>query len=115
MNRFKDFGSSDLSAIENPSFALYGETFTAKKALQGRMLLALVAKSGNENPAESAQAIGDFFSHALLEESAVRFNALLEHPEKVDDVEKLGEIIGWLVEVYTNRPTVRSEVLSNGA
>ncbi len=115
MTRFKDFGTVDLSAIEHPTFALYGETFTCKKAMQGRVLLSMVAKSGDaNNAAAGAQAITEFFDYVLVEESSARFNALLNHPEKIVEVEKLSEIVAWLIEEYTNRPTLRPEVSPTG-
>jgi len=33
-----------------------------------------------------------------------RFNTLLDDPGKIVSVETLGEIIGWLIEEYSNRP-----------
>ena len=115
MARFKDFGSTDLSTIENPTFALYGETFTCKKAMQGRALLSMVASSSDaNNAAAGAKAITDFFDHVLVEESIARFNTLLEHPDKIIEVEKLSEVVAWLVEEYTSRPTLRPEVSPAG-
>ena len=42
---------------------------------------------------------------ALIEESLVRFEALLQDSEKIVTVETLGELTSWLVEQYSSRPT----------
>jgi len=39
---------------------------------------------------------------------------LLHDKDKIVDVETLGEITGWLIEQYTNRPTQRPENSSGG-
>ena len=114
MTKFRDFGSEDTGEKEPVSFKIHGEEFFCHPELQGKVLLDLVSKSGSEDPAEAANAINFFFKHALNEESYERFNALLVHPDKIVQMEKLGEISGWLVEVYTSRPNQGPEVSSPG-
>jgi hypothetical protein len=114
MTKFKDFGSEDSGEKESVSFKIHGEEFACRPELQGKVLLDLVAKSSSEDPAQAANAINFFFKHALIEESYERFNALLVHPEKIVQMEKLGEISGWLVEVYSSRPNQGPEVSSPG-
>jgi hypothetical protein len=114
MTKFKDFGSDHAGEKESVSFKIYDEEFACRSELQGKVLLDLVAKSSSEDPAEAADAINFFFRHALVEESYERFNALLLHPEKIVQMEKLGEISSWLVEVYSSRPNQGSEVSSPG-
>lgn len=110
MTKFRDFGSDDTGEKEPVSFKIHGEEFHCRPELQGKVLLDLVAKSGSEDPAQAADAINFFFKHALNEESYERFNALLVHPEKIVKMEKLGEISGWLVEMYASRPNQGPEV-----
>jgi hypothetical protein len=114
MTKFRDFGSDDTGEKESVSFKIHGEEFHCRPELQGKVLLDLVAKSGSEDPAQAANAINFFFKHALNEESYERFNALLVHPEKIVKMEKLGEISGWLVEMYASRPNQGPEVSSAG-
>jgi|AntAceMinimDraft_1070359.scaffolds.fasta_scaffold07509_6 hypothetical protein len=111
MSKFKDFGSStSIEDMEPVSFKLYGEDFHCVKALPGRVLLDIVAKSSSEDAVDQATVINDFFSHVLVEESLVRFDALVVDKEKVVTTETLGEITGWLVEQYTSRPNSQPEV-----
>jgi hypothetical protein len=72
--------------------------------------LDIVAKSSSESAVDQATVINDFFSHVLVEESLVRFDALVVDKEKVVTTETLGEITGWLVEQYTSRPNSQPEV-----
>ena len=114
MTKFKDFGSNDAGEKESVSFKIHGEEFFCHPELQGKVLLDLVAKSSSDDAAAAADSINFFFKHALTEESYERFNALLLHPEKIVQMEKLGEISGWLVEAYTSRPNQGPEVSSPG-
>jgi len=115
MARFKDFGAGDNAPAEEITFKLHGETFTCRPALQGKTLLDLVAKSSDtENPGEAAAVITKFFSTVLVPESNERFEALANDPDRIVSVEKLGDIVGWLVEQYTDRPISRPEALPNG-
>lgn len=103
MTRFKDFGSSEV--VQEPlSFKLYDETFECRPAIQGRVLLDMAANSGDED-SNPAKVVRDFFSETLLPESYERFDALIKDPDKIVTVETLGEIVGWLVQEYGNRPT----------
>jgi hypothetical protein len=111
MAKFKDFGAGSDTPQEPISFAIHGETFECKPAIQGKFLLDLVARSANQDdPSESAKVIGDFFKTVLSTESYSRFTYLSEDSDKIVDVETLSEIVGWLVEQYTDRPTQRPEL-----
>ena len=103
MTRFKDFGSSAARIAQTPiSFKLEGETFTARAAIQGKALLEFAQLT--DDPGKAAGAIPVFFERVLLPESYKRFDALLDSEDKVVEVETLAEIVGWLMEEYTNRP-----------
>ena len=104
-NRFKDFGSGKDVNSEPLKFALHGEEFECRPALQGKVLLDLVANSDENDGAAVAKVMTTFFKTTLVEESYERFNTLLEDPDKIVSVETLGEITGWLVSEYSGRPT----------
>lgn len=111
MAKFKDFGSGNLAGEKEPvSFSIHGETFECYPALQGKVLLDLVARSSGEDPAEAAKTISMFFERVLTQDSYTKFDKLLNDPSKIVSVDTLGEISAWLVEVYTDRPTQGPEV-----
>jgi hypothetical protein len=113
MSRFKDFGSKVVENLEPISFKIWDEEFSCVPQLQGKVLLDMVSSvntdSDSSDASSQAKAINDFFSSVLTDESEKRFNALLTDKERIVSVDTLGEIVGWLVEQYTNRPTERSQ------
>jgi hypothetical protein len=110
-NRFKDFGAGSAVTDTPVSFKLHGEDFECYPALQGKMLLDLVANSDENDGAAIAKTIDSFFKAVLVEESYARFDILLRDPTRIVSVETLGEITSWLVEEYSSRPTAGSEDL----
>jgi|GEM_PF-4573988 len=105
MARFKDFGSGSTSEAREPiTFDLHGESFEAFPEIQGALLIELVKDSSSDDPAVTADIIVRFFSQVLTDESYERFDALIKSKDKIVHVETLGEITGWLVEEYSNRP-----------
>lgn len=109
MTRFKDFGSGKVEAAEPLSFKLHDEEFHCRPRLQGKALLGLVADSNSQDAAVSTQVVLKFFDDVLLPESKTRFDTLLNDPEKIVEVETLGEITGWLIQEYTDRPEKQPE------
>lgn len=105
MTRSKDFGSGPSTEdVEPISFTLHGEEFFTVPELQGAVLIDLVKDSTSDDAAKSASVIVEFFQYALTEESYERFNSLITSKDKIVRVDTLGEIVGWLVEEFTNRP-----------
>lgn len=115
MARFKDFGSGSGVSTEPVTFKLHGEEFVCHPNIPGKVLLDLVAKSGDEsNPGASAQIVSDFFKVVLTSESFERFDVMARDSERVITVETIGEIIAWLMEEYSERPTTRPESSPSG-
>jgi len=114
MARFKDFGITNLEDIEPLSFKIQGEDFECIKQVQGKVLMEIVSMSQDADSSVSLELIEKFFSSVLLDESYARFEELLHDKDKIVSVETLGEITGWLIEQYTERPTQRSEDSSAG-
>jgi hypothetical protein len=104
-NRFKDFGSGQTVVVTPLSFKLHDEEFECYPALQGKILLDLVANSNEDDGAAVARTIDSFFKAVMVEESYSRFENLLKDPTRIVSVETLGEITAWLVEEYSSRPT----------
>lgn len=113
-NRFKDFGSGGEVNKAPLSFKIHNEEFHCRPSIQGKTLLDIVANSGDTSGVGVANTINQFFEVCLVPESFVRFNALLENPDKIVTVETLGEITAWLVEEYSSRPTQQPEPSASG-
>jgi hypothetical protein len=112
-SRHKDFGSEAVPS-EPISFTVNGETFTAVPAIQGAFLLHFVNQAGATDGVHAAEAIMEFYSRVLLPESLERFNAMCSSTDKIVSMTTLSEIVGWLVEEYTKRPTQGSSSSSTG-
>lgn len=111
MAKFRDFGAPELGEKAEPiSFKLHGEEFNCISALPGKILLGMVAKSASDSAADQAEMVTEFFSQVLLPESLERFDALIVDKERIVTAETLGEITGWLVEQYAERPNPQPEV-----
>ena len=113
-SRFKDFGDGGVVVTEPLSFKLHGEEFHCRPAIQGKVLLDMVATASSGDQGAATAVIMDFFNATLTEESMNRFNTLLDTPDKIVTVEVLGEITGWLVEQYSGRPQQGPEQSQSG-
>lgn len=116
MTKFKDFGAPVTTEnAEEIMFRLYGEDFYCRPQIPGKVMLDLAGRSGNDDDtAASATVITDFFKYVLVQESYTRFNTLCEDPDRIVTIEQLMDIISWLMETYSNRPTQRPEVSPDG-
>ena len=115
MTKYRNFGSPAQSD-EVVAFELFGEQYKCKAALQGRVLIELVARADADNTAESAAAVLNFFDVVMIEESRDRFNELTQSEDKVVSLDILTEIMEWLVQQYAGgeRPTPPSSDSSPG-
>lgn len=109
MAKFKDFGAGGADPNAEPiKFVIHGEEFECIPEIQGKVLLELIADSGSSDPVRNAEVSSKFFSQVMSTETYERFNNLLTSKDKIVSVETLGEITGWLVEQYSDRPEMRS-------
>lgn len=107
--RQKDFGSPVVvDEMEPVGFDLYGQHFECYKQINGIALLRFVKEANNEDGARATQALLDIFERVMNDSEYARFIELCEDPDTIVPVETLSEIIGFLIEVYTDRPTTQS-------
>lgn len=106
--RHKSFAPK-VEEAEPITFTILDEEFEAYPQLQGAViveLLAGLADTGEEgNGAAAASLLTNVFEFALKPESLERFKKLTHDPERIVDLETLSEIVSWLMEEYTDRPT----------
>jgi hypothetical protein len=106
MARTKDFGAAkDLSSFEPLTFTLAGQEFTCRPAIQGQSVMKLAASADPDNPSSGAIAVQQFFKVAMDEENYKKFDELTTSPDHIIEMSTLSEIVQWLMEEYTNRPT----------
>jgi len=91
---------------EPVTFDLDGQTYECIALLPAGFGLDIL-RYGSSKAAE-------FFDVIMLPASAERFAAAIRDPEHPVPQETLDEVIRWLVEVYTGRPTGPPSGSSNG-
>jgi len=107
IGRHKAFTRKAREEVEPLSFDLEGQTFKCHPEIPGAVILDFAAAS-SEGGVEVAIQMSSFFKRAILPEDYENFEKLIYDPEVAIDEELLADILGWLVEQYTDRPTEAS-------
>ena len=104
--KFKDFGSPVAASSDEPvTFQLYGETFRCRPAMQGTALIQFIADASGDDTGAGAKAVLSFFDLAIVEADHDRWHELTLSEDHIVPMETLSEIMDWLVEQYSARPT----------
>jgi len=102
----KSFTSSKEKAVVEPiQFELEGETFEAYGQVPGAVLLDFIAASSQEDSTGTAGAIIGYLKSSMDKENFRRFDKLTRDPEKIIELQVLADIVAYLIEERTNRPT----------
>lgn len=109
--RHRSFGvkkREELPEDEIITFDIDGEDFTARPDIPGAVILDFVA-AADAGPGKAAAKIMEFFERALDQENHKRFEAKVNDPDVIVEMETLSDIVAYLIEEYTSRPTGASE------
>jgi hypothetical protein len=110
--KLKSFGTpkegESLEAIEPIAFELAGEEFEAYGEVSGAVLLDFVSHYGSDNGSDTAKAILDYLKDSMDAENYKRFQAIIRDPKKLIKLETLSEIVGYLMEERSSRPSKAS-------
>lgn len=103
--RFKKFdGGKKLDEYDPLGFELGGEEFNCHPAIQGAVFLDFVEKSDDEG-SSSAAALYEFLQSAMPEEEYDRLQKLLHSDDVIFEIDVIGDVVKYLVEEYSSRPT----------
>jgi hypothetical protein len=80
------------------------EKFRARPSVQGHMLLQM-ATSMDKGIGIQAVELIKLLNEAIWPDDLVEFNTLIDDPDIAISIDTLGEILEWLAESYTDRPT----------
>lgn len=101
----KDFDAAAREAVgESLTFQLGGEKFTTTPELPALPMLKLAA-AAEKTDAEGAAAFYEFLQSMLVVDDVARFEAMAMR-ERLG-MERLSEVVTWLIEEMTGRPTRR--------
>ena len=110
--KIKSFGTpkegESIEAAEPITFELAGEEFEAYGDVSGAVLLDFIANYGSDNGAETAKAILDYLKNSMDAENYKRFDAVVRDPKKLIKIETLSEVVGYLMEERSSRPSSAS-------
>jgi hypothetical protein len=99
---------TELEVVEPISFEVAGVEIEALGEVPGAVLLDFIAKSGGDSSSDTAGAILDYLNDSLDEENRAKFNKTIRDPKKKIKIEHLSEIVAYLVEERSSRPTEAS-------
>lgn len=101
----KSFTSSKEKVVVEPiEFELEGETFEAYGQVPGAVLLEFIAASAEESTG-TAGAILAYLKSSMDKENYKRFDKLIHDPDKTIQLQVLADIVSYLVEERSSRPT----------
>ncbi len=107
--RHKSFKVKNIEESEPLTFDLGGEEFSCYPEVQGKTILDIMraASEGDEDTRGVMMAVSvlTFFEKVMPPEEYERFGKLMEDPKRIVPMETLSEIMSWLMEEYTDRPT----------
>ena len=103
--RYKSFGSPKNEELEDITFELYKEEYVSRPEIQGVHLLRFSHRIASDDQEAVTGALLDFFKLVLYPESYERLEVLWEDPDRIVPIEVLSDIVAFLVEEYTSRPT----------
>jgi len=104
--KVKSFTSTAPKDVVEPiTFELEGENFEAYGQVPGAVLLDFIAASSQEDSNGTAGAILGYLKSSMDRENFKRFDKLTRDPEKVIQLQVLADIVAYLIEERTSRPT----------
>ena len=107
--RHRSFKSKKTEGEPKPvTFDIDDETFVCHPSVPGSAILEFVGATEDGGGAVAAQIL-PFFQRAMPEDEHARFREYIDSPTREVDIELLSDIVGYLAEEYTTRPTRPSE------
>lgn len=100
-----DASGAPVVAVEPLGFGLNGEEFEVLPDIPGAVLLEFLEGADTGNGAGS---ILKFFKDVMSEEEYARFDKVIKDPKVIVKLEDLTDIVKFLAEEYTARPTTAS-------
>lgn len=106
----KQFGTRKAKPQEESEVGFtLGETdYTAKPDIQGAVILEFIAAADAGEGMGAAAHILAFFDEVLPKDELAKFKAQIKSDDEIVELETLSDIVAYLIEEYTERPTQES-------
>lgn len=109
MSARKSFAPKKKAAAKPVEFDLLDETFTAVPKIPGITLLEFIASGeGEDSGGAVAKGILDYLRSSMKKEEYKRFHDFVSDPENEIEIDTLSEIVSYLIEQQSSRPTEAS-------
>lgn len=95
-------------------FKLFGQTWDCADDVNGKRLLDNAALLDSESVADQRDGVIAVFTDVIVEDQIEEFLEQLNDPKTRIQLSVLVEIVGWLVDQYTERPTEQPAPSQNG-
>jgi hypothetical protein len=108
--KIKSFVSeTEETPVEPIEFELVkGETFEAYGEVSGAVTLEFIAATSGETSGETAKGLLAYLKASMDEENYKRFDTIIKSPDHKISIEKLSNIVAFLIEERASRPTEAS-------
>lgn len=104
--RFRNFGeavrASDLPPLE---FELCGRLYHCAPAMNSKKLMGFVKRADDAGGSSAGDVIHDFIHEVILSEDREAWDALMDSDDYIIDIQLVSDVVSWLIENYSNRPT----------
>lgn len=89
-------------------FELAGETFEVLPEAPGIILLEFIEATTSTETGANAAALTKFLRSVMTKEEWVRLDDVLHDPKHMIDIKTISEIVAYIIEAYTSRPSEAS-------
>lgn len=99
---------------EDVNFRLFGTQWDCREQVNGKLLMDQAASLDGDSLVDQRDGVIGILKMTVLPDQIDDLLAELDDPDKVIQLQKLVEIVGWLVEQYVDRPTEQPARSPNG-
>lgn len=89
-------------------FDLAGESFEVLPEAPGIILLEFIEATTSDEKGANAAALTKFLKSVTSPEEWARLNTVLHDPKNMIDIKTISEIVAFVIEEYTSRPSEAS-------
>jgi len=89
-------------------FDIAGESFEVLPEAPGIILLEFIEATTSDNKGATAAALTKFLKSVMSAEEWARLDVVLHDAKNMIDIKTISEIVGFVIESYTSRPTEAS-------
>lgn len=110
----KEIENESIQREDPINFKLFGTQWDCRDEVNGKLLMDQAAGLDSDSLQDQRNGVIGILQMTVLPDQVEDLLEELDDPDKVIQLGKLVEIVGWLVEQYTDRPTEQPANSPNG-